>query len=230
MNSVFITHKISLDRFSSNLVNAPNNSTPGDCNSLSTLFESVLDAHALENKRTVRKNQKLHMNKMLRKAIGLRSSMKTKQIRLVIFIFQVYIENIAIQVVQWNYQAKKNSTFWILETLQIFGNRLNPWLPKLHIYTKALFWVITVTLLKIKSIFPKSSIVNKVDNLIITLWKPFSDEVRSTDSSIDWRVRKHRNYPSIQIGKKVSQMGLHINSVEYLGILILKKVLVNLFS
>ena len=43
-----------------------------------SVFESVLDAHAPKKKRTIRGNQKSYMTKALRKAIMIRSSLKSR--------------------------------------------------------------------------------------------------------------------------------------------------------
>ena len=190
----------SLDSFRSDLVNTLTNSAPGDFDSFSSIFESVLDAHAPKKKRTVRGNHKRHLTKTLRKAIMLRSSLKNKANKTGNVYFSNLYKKQRNYVVHLNRQAKK-SNFLNLGTSVDFWKSTKPLFTKgSHVHEKILLRddsdIIKDEEL-ISEIF-NSFFVNIVDSLNLTPWEPCPDEVQGSDSSIDWIVRKYRNHPSIK--------------------------------
>ena len=192
----------SRDTFRTELSEALAKSAPGDFDSLSSIFERVLDVHAPKKKRIIRGNHKPYLTKALRKAIMIRSSLKNKANKTGDIQYLNLYKKQRNYVVKLNRQTKKSHFLKL-------GTSPNFWEASKSLFSKCSYSNEKICLREnsggiIKeeneiSEILNSFFVNVTDSLNITPWETCSnkDELHNV-SDIVCIVQKYRDHPSIK--------------------------------
>ena len=189
----------SFEYFQKDLTNCLDQSKPGDFDSFSERFESVLDVHAPKKKRTIRGNQKHHLTKTLRQAIMRRSFLKNRATRTGNAYYYELYKKQRNYVVNLNRKAKE-SYFQTLETSADF------WKSTKHLFSKGSHVRESILLLddhnnveKNQHIFShmlNTYFVNITNTLDLTSWETCLD---ADIDDIELILKEYSNHPSIKL-------------------------------
>jgi exonuclease III len=189
----------SFEYFQKDLTNCLDQSKPGDFDSFSERFESVLDVHVPKKKRTIRGNQKHPLTKTLRQAIMRRSFLKNRATRTGNAYYYELYKKQRNYVVNLNRKAKE-SYFQTLETSADF------WKSTKHLFSKGSHVRESILLLddhnnveKNQHIFShmlNTYFVNITNTLDLTSWETCLD---ADIDDIELILKEYSNHPSIKL-------------------------------